>query len=70
MAQFECARTTGVGAVDVGLIQSEVERLLSDKDYYNSMAHAINPYGDGKASERIINILIQNRNKIIASEDG
>jgi len=42
---------------DYDLIVSEVSRLLNDKDYYNSMAQAINPYGDGKASERIVRMI-------------
>jgi UDP-N-acetylglucosamine 2-epimerase (non-hydrolysing) len=32
-------------------------RLLDDKEEYNKMAHAANPYGDGHACERIVNIL-------------
>lgn len=36
------------------LIVSEVSRLLDDQDYYNKMSHAVNPYGDGKASQRIV----------------
>ena len=31
--------------------------LLDSKDYYNQMSRAINPYGDGKASIRIADIL-------------
>ena len=27
------------------------------KDEYNKMANAVNPYGDGKASERIVDII-------------
>ena len=27
--------------------------LLSDESAYNAMSHAANPYGDGRASERI-----------------
>jgi UDP-N-acetylglucosamine 2-epimerase (non-hydrolysing) len=41
-------------------IISEVVRLLTDKDEHNKMAKAINPYGDGKASKRILEI-IKNR---------
>jgi len=37
-----------------GQIVSEVERLLDDPDAYAEMAHAINPYGDGRATERSI----------------
>lgn len=38
-------------------IVSEVERLLDDSDAYAAMARAINPYGDGKASQRITHVL-------------
>ena len=33
-------------------------QLLTDEKAYVEMAHAVNPYGDGKASERIVNILL------------
>jgi UDP-N-acetylglucosamine 2-epimerase (non-hydrolysing) len=32
----------------------EVTRLIGDDDYYKKMANAVNPYGDGKASNRIV----------------
>ena len=35
-------------------IIDNVSLLLSDKKVYNSMANAINPYGDGKACDRIL----------------
>lgn len=38
---------------DTDLIVKEGQRLLSDTNYYNSMARGVSPYGDGKASERI-----------------
>ena len=31
--------------------------LLTDKEEYNKMANAVNPYGDGKASERIVDAI-------------
>lgn len=34
-------------------IEREFKRLLQDKDAYEQMANAVNPYGDGKASIRI-----------------
>ena len=40
-------------------IFSETMRLLKNKKSYISMARAVNPYGDGKASERIRDILSQ-----------
>ncbi len=33
-------------------IVDEVKRLITDKEYYTSMAHAKNPYGDGHAAIR------------------
>ena len=33
------------------------DELLSDKAEYEKMAVAVNPYGDGRASERIANVL-------------
>lgn len=41
-------------------IFNELNLLLSNKDEYDKMANAVNPYGDGKASERIVDILINN----------
>jgi len=38
-------------------IIAEISRLMEDEEYYNSMARAHNPYGDGKASERIAEFL-------------
>lgn len=38
-------------------IVEEAERLLNDREEYESMAKAINPYGDGHSAERIVDIL-------------
>jgi UDP-N-acetylglucosamine 2-epimerase (hydrolysing) len=38
-------------------IVEETERLLHDAAAYESMARAHNPYGDGRASERIVRVL-------------
>jgi UDP-N-acetylglucosamine 2-epimerase (non-hydrolysing) len=38
---------------DTQNIVREVERLLEDKTAYNTMAQMANPYGDGRAAERI-----------------
>jgi UDP-N-acetylglucosamine 2-epimerase (non-hydrolysing) len=38
-------------------IVTEVSLLLDDPDHYRRMSRARNPYGDGKASARILNIL-------------
>lgn len=36
-----------------------VEQVLLDKNVYKTMSTAINPYGDGKATQRIVEILSQ-----------
>ena len=48
------ARVVGTSAER---IVQEVERLLTDVAAYLAMATARNPYGDGRASERIIKAL-------------
>ena len=48
------ARVVGT---DARSIHQETQRLLDDPQAYNKMARAVNPYGDGRASERIVDIL-------------
>ena len=45
-----------VGA-DSSKIITEVSRLLEEPEAYNAMARAVNPYGDGMASKRILEIV-------------
>src|SRR5258707_11194100 len=45
-----------IGA-DHSRIVHEVTRLITDKVYYRSMASARNPYGDGKATNRILDAI-------------
>lgn len=40
-------------------VLTEANKLLDDKEYYQSMAEAANPYGDGRACERIIKAILQ-----------
>lgn len=49
------ARVVGTGRER---ILAEASRLLQDSGEYRKMAHAVNPYGDGKAAERIVSILM------------
>ena len=37
----------------------ESQRLISDKDFYKKMSIAQNPYGDGRACERIVHWLLE-----------
>ena len=39
-------------------IVSTVQKLLNDKDFYNSMKQVVNPYGDGHASSRIAEAIL------------
>jgi UDP-N-acetylglucosamine 2-epimerase len=39
-------------------ILEEARRLLNDPSAYEKMAHAVNPYGDGQASRRIVEALL------------
>jgi UDP-N-acetylglucosamine 2-epimerase (non-hydrolysing) len=48
------AGTARLVGTDVNRIVEEAERLLDDPGAYESMARAHNPYGDGKASQRIV----------------
>ena len=49
-------RLTGTG---YEAVKNETCRLLEDPAYYRSMAEAVNPYGDGQASRRIVTRLLQ-----------
>lgn len=51
------AGTAVVAGVEKNRIVSIVDGILSNNDAYRSMANAVNPYGDGHASERILDIL-------------
>jgi UDP-N-acetylglucosamine 2-epimerase (non-hydrolysing) len=48
------AGTVKLVGTDFAAIVSETSRLLSEPAAYDAMAHAHNPYGDGKATGRII----------------
>jgi UDP-N-acetylglucosamine 2-epimerase (non-hydrolysing) len=54
------AGTVKVVGVEEQNIYKAAKLLLDNKHEYEKMAHAINPYGDGQASKRIVNIIIQN----------
>ena len=50
-------------------VYSEVKAILNNKDKYIKMSKNINPYGDGKASERIVKKILYNFNLIDQSPD-
>lgn len=58
-------RPEGIEAGTLELVGTNEEKvyertkaLLSDTEVYQSMSRAANPYGDGKASERIVNAIL------------
>ncbi|MBD5221156.1 MAG: UDP-N-acetylglucosamine 2-epimerase (non-hydrolyzing) [Bacteroidales bacterium] len=51
------AGTVKLVGTDYDTIIREVSALLDDSDYYETMSKAVNPYGDGKACERIVSKL-------------
>ena len=52
------AGTVKLVGTDFNKIVSEVSSLLDDTAMYESMSKAVNPYGDGKACERIVNRML------------
>ncbi|XAS65967.1 UDP-N-acetylglucosamine 2-epimerase (non-hydrolyzing) [Micrococcaceae bacterium Sec5.7] len=48
------AGTVTLIGTDEERIVKEVDRLLHDQDHFDSMANAVNPYGDGEASARTV----------------
>ena len=53
------AGTVKLVGTDYDKIVGEVSRLIDDPLYYKTMSEAVNPYGDGKACERIIHFFRQ-----------
>ena len=51
------AGTVVLVGTDVARIVGEVEEILRDSTRYMKMALAHNPYGDGHAAGRIVNVL-------------
>ena len=48
------AGTVKLVGTDYSRIVTEVSHLLDDNTYYNRMSQAVNPYGDGTASQQIV----------------
>ncbi len=52
------AGTVKIAGVDKETIKSMAKELLTDKDAYDKMAKAVNPYGDGNASKRTVDAIL------------
>ena len=53
------AGTLKLVGTDENVIYNELTRLLNDKEEYDRMSKASNPYGDGHASERITDAIVK-----------
>jgi len=53
------AGTVKIAGVDEENIYKMTSELINNKSEYDKMAHAVNPYGDGHASERIVKAIIE-----------
>lgn len=51
------AGTVKLVGTDYDKIVEEVSQLIENEDSYNKMSHAVNPYGDGLACERIVDFM-------------
>lgn len=51
------AGTLKLVGTDPKVVRTEMEKLLDDTEIYNKMAQAKNPYGDGLASQRILDAI-------------
>jgi UDP-N-acetylglucosamine 2-epimerase (non-hydrolysing) len=56
------AGTVRLVGTDADSIVQHVEELLNNSELYQQMSYAQNPYGDGKASERIVQAIIEQFN--------
>lgn len=52
------AGTVKLIGTDENVVYDEAKRLLTDKAEYNMMSEACNPYGDGKAAQRIVQAIL------------
>ena len=54
------AGTVKLVGTDYDMILNSVSTLLNNKEEYNKMSKAVNPYGDGKACGRIVDFIRKN----------
>ena len=52
------AETLKLVGTSEDVIYNEFSKLINDKNEYAKMAKAVNPYGDGKACERIVDAIL------------
>jgi len=64
------AGTLELVGTDEELVYERAKALLSDSALYNRMSQAANPYGDGRASERIVDAILHHFGKISNRPDA
>lgn len=52
------AGTVRLIGTDKDVVYAKTKRLLTDQAAYDAMSNAVNPYGDGKASQRIVQAIL------------
>lgn len=52
------AGTVALIGTDKDAVYNTTKTLLTDADAYNAMSNAVNPYGDGRAAERIVRAIL------------
>jgi UDP-N-acetylglucosamine 2-epimerase (non-hydrolysing) len=55
---------------DTETIVEETSRILDDLEHYRRMALVANPYGDGKAAERIVAALVDGASEQFSAEQA
>ncbi|MCR3758379.1 non-hydrolyzing UDP-N-acetylglucosamine 2-epimerase [Clostridium felsineum] len=63
------AGTVKLVGTDVKKIVDETYKIMKNQDEYERMSKAINPYGDGKASERIVDAILYHFGKLKSRPD-
>ena len=53
------AGTVKLVGTDIEKIVEEANKLINDNEYYSLMSKAVNPYGDGIASKRIVDAILK-----------
>lgn len=53
------AGTVKLVGTDIEKIIEEANKLINDNEYYSLMSKAVNPYGDGIASKRIVDAILE-----------
>ncbi len=59
------AGTLKLAGTNEETIYSMIDELLNDQDEYARMSHASNPYGDGQASRRIVDAIIEKFSSVL-----